>query len=147
MQIDLRTMLDEMVVNALKCRPPTREQSLALLATSDDQVLDVVAAGGRVRRHFFGLRVKLNTIINMKSGLCPEDCHYCSQRSGSKADVLKYNWIDPIEAAANADRAVAGYAASWALHQFSVARELQVAEDPASNLTIGIPRASIATDS
>ena len=105
---DVRPLLDEMTVNALAGRPPTREQSLALLATSDDDVLDVVAAGGRVRRHFFGNRVKLNTIINMKSGLCPEDCNYCSQRSGSEADVLKYNWIDPGEAVATTDRAVAG---------------------------------------
>jgi len=105
---DVRPLLDEMTVNALAGRPPTRGQSLALLATSDDDVLDVVAAGGRVRRHFFGNRVKLNTIINMKSGLCPEDCNYCSQRSGSEADVLKYNWIDPGEAVATTDRAVAG---------------------------------------
>jgi biotin synthase len=45
-------------------------------------VLDVVAAAARVRRYFFGNRVKLNTIINLKSGLCPEDCFYCSQRLG-----------------------------------------------------------------
>jgi len=78
------------------------------LATSDDDLLDVAAAGGRVRRHFFGNRVKLNLIINMKSGLCPEDCSYCSQRSGPKADVLKDNWIDPVVAADMADRAVRG---------------------------------------
>ena len=61
-----------------------------------------------MRRHFFGNRVKLNLIVNMKSGLCPEDCSYCSQRRGSDADVLKYNWVDPAEAAETADRAVAG---------------------------------------
>jgi biotin synthase len=82
-------MLDVMIANALEYRPPTREESLALLSSSDDQLLEVVAAGARVRRHFFGNRVKLNTIINMKSGFCPEDCNYCSQRSGSTADVLK----------------------------------------------------------
>jgi len=42
----------------------------------------------------------------MKSGLCPEDCSYCSQRRGSDADVLKYNWVDPISAAETADRAI-----------------------------------------
>jgi len=108
METDLRTLLDDLVVKALDRQAPTREQALDLLATGDDDLLDVVAAGGRVRRHFFGNRVKLNLIINMKSGLCPEDCSYCSQRSGSKADVLKYNWIDPVAAAETADRAVAG---------------------------------------
>jgi biotin synthase len=104
---DLRELLDELVVNALDCKSPTREQALEVLTSSDEDLLDVVAAGGRVRRHFFGNRIKLNVIVNMKSGLCPEDCAYCSQRSGSKADVLKYNWIEPLTAAETADRAVA----------------------------------------
>src|ERR1019366_2795062 len=108
MGTDVTTLLDDLVDQALDHQVPTREQALDLLATRDEDLLDVVAAGGRVRRHFFANRVKLNLIINMKSGLCPEDCSYCSQRSGSKADVLKYNWIDPVEAAETADRAVAG---------------------------------------
>ena len=101
-------LLDELVANALNRVPPTKEQSLDLLTTSDDNLLDVVAASGRVRRHFFSNRVKMNLIINMKSGLCPEDCLYCSQRSGTKADLLKYNWIDTSEVAETTDRAVAG---------------------------------------
>src|ERR1039457_5432330 len=108
MGTDVTTLLDDLVDQALDHQVPTREQALDLLATSDDDLLDVVAAGGRVRRHFFGNRVKLNLIVNMKSGLCPEDCSYCPQRRGSEADVLKYNWVDPIEAAETADRAVAG---------------------------------------
>ena len=105
---DLREFLDDLVDRALHLEPPTQEQAIKLLESDDDQVLDVVAAGSRVRRHFFANRVKLNLIVNMKSGLCSEDCSYCSQRRGSNADVLKYNWVDPIEAAETAGRAVAG---------------------------------------
>jgi biotin synthase len=108
MDAELTTLLDDLVAQALDRRPPTRAQALGVLTSSDDDLLSVVAAGSRVRRHFFGNRVKLNLIVNMKSGLCPEDCSYCSQRRGSEADVLKYNWVDPIEAAETADRAVAG---------------------------------------
>lgn len=107
MNANLRSTLDELITRALDEQPPTRDQSFALLGSGDDDLLDVVAAAARVRRHFFGNRVKLNTIINMKSGLCPEDCNYCSQRSGSQADVLKYNWVDQLEATAIADQAVA----------------------------------------
>jgi biotin synthase len=108
MNPDLAALLDDLVQHALRRQPPSRDQALRLLGSGDEDLLDVVAAGGRVRRQFFANRVKLNLIVNMKSGLCPEDCSYCSQRRGSEADVLKYNWIDPVAAAETADRAVAG---------------------------------------
>lgn len=101
-------LLAALTGQSLRREPPAREQALALLATGDDDVLDVVAAAGQVRREFFGRRVKLNLIVNLKSGLCPEDCSYCSQRLGSGADIVKYSWISPAEAADTADRAVAG---------------------------------------
>jgi biotin synthase len=100
-------LLDTLTAKALARRAPTRDEALAVLATGDDDLLDVVAAAGRVRREFFGRRVKLNYLVNMKSGLCPEDCGYCSQRLGSAADILKYSWISAPEAAAHAGRAVA----------------------------------------
>jgi hypothetical protein len=45
-----------------------RAEPLAVLASSDDELLDVIAADSRVRRKFFGRRVKLNYLVNMKSG-------------------------------------------------------------------------------
>ncbi|MFH0241096.1 biotin synthase BioB [Streptomyces sp. HK10] len=100
----LKTLVDK----GLRRELPTRDEALAVLATSDDELLDVVAAAGRVRRQWFGRRVKLNYLVNLKSGLCPEDCSYCSQRLGSKADILKYTWLKPQEAAAAAGAGVAG---------------------------------------
>ncbi|WP_242893451.1 biotin synthase BioB [Actinomadura litoris] len=102
------SLLETMADKGLRREPPTRAEALAVLATSDDDLLDVVAAAGRVRRHWFGRRVKLNYLVNLKSGLCPEDCTYCSQRLGSKADILTYTWLKPEQAA---DAAAAGMAA------------------------------------
>jgi biotin synthase len=79
-----------------------------VLATSDDELMDVVAAAFRVRRHYFGRRVKLNYLVNIKSGLCPEDCFYCSQRVGSSAEVLKYTWLKKDEVLEHATAGVAG---------------------------------------
>ncbi|HVV23051.1 MAG TPA: biotin synthase BioB [Pseudonocardiaceae bacterium] len=98
-------IMKSLVDQALRREVPSRADALAVLSGEHD-VLDVVAAAGQVRRHFFGRRVKLNTIINLKSGLCPEDCSYCSQRLGSRSEILKYSWISPDEAAETADRAV-----------------------------------------
>ncbi|MEC4017620.1 biotin synthase BioB [Streptomyces sp. H27-D2] len=101
-------LLNTLVDKGLRRELPTRDEALAVLATSDDELLDVVAAAGKVRRQWFGRRVKLNYLVNLKSGLCPEDCGYCSQRLGSKAEILKYTWIKPDEAAAAAGAGVAG---------------------------------------
>src|ERR1700760_2018094 len=87
--------LDALTAKALDRERPAREEALAVLASSDDDLLDVVAAAFRVRQRFFGRRVKLNYLVNVKSGLCPEDCFYCSQRLGSGADVLTYSWLKP----------------------------------------------------
>ncbi|TDW79258.1 biotin synthase BioB [Kribbella sp. VKM Ac-2566] len=99
------TVLETLVTKSLDRELPSRAEALRVLA-GDDELLDVVAAAFRVRREFFGRRVKLNTIVNLKSGLCPEDCTYCSQRLGSTAQIMKYSWIDPAEAAELAGKAV-----------------------------------------
>ncbi|MFD5559516.1 biotin synthase BioB [Kitasatospora griseola] len=101
-------LLDTLTDKGLRRELPTREEALAVLATTDDELLDVVAAAGRVRRQWFGRRVKLNYLVNLKSGLCPEDCSYCSQRLGSKAEILKYTWLKPDQAAEAAAAGVAG---------------------------------------
>ncbi|RKN41282.1 biotin synthase BioB [Streptomyces hoynatensis] len=101
-------LLSTLVDKGLRREAPTRAEALAVLAAPDEELLDVVAAAGRVRRKWFGRRVKLNYLVNLKSGLCPEDCFYCSQRVGSQAGILKYTWLKPEEAAAAAGAGVAG---------------------------------------
>ncbi len=80
----------------------SREEALAVLESTDEQLLEVVAAAGRLRRAHFANTVKVNYLVNLKSGLCPEDCTYCSQRLGSAAQILKYTWLKPEEAVAQA---------------------------------------------
>ncbi|HZR48623.1 MAG TPA: biotin synthase BioB [Streptosporangiaceae bacterium] len=102
------TWLDDLAEKALTGAEPTRDEALAVLRSGDDEIMDVVAAAFRVRLRYFGRRVKLNYLVNIKSGLCPEDCFYCSQRAGSAADVLKYTWLKPDEVLAAAEAGVAG---------------------------------------
>lgn len=78
------------------------DDAMAILGSSDEQLLDVVAAAGRLRRKYFGMSVKVNYLVNLKSGKCPEDCFYCSQRLTSQAQILKYSWLDPHDAVAQA---------------------------------------------
>ncbi|NYE47442.1 biotin synthase [Spinactinospora alkalitolerans] len=89
------TIFEPLADKALRREPLSREELLSVLTCSDDDLLDAVAAAFRVRRRHFGRRVKLNYLVNLKSGLCPEDCSYCSQRLGSAADIVKYTWLRP----------------------------------------------------
>lgn len=80
----------------------SRADALAILRSPDEQLLELVAAAGRLRRAQFGNTVKVNYLVNLKSGLCPEDCHYCSQRLGSATQILKYSWLSTDEAVTQA---------------------------------------------
>lgn len=62
----------------------------AILQTPDDDILPLLHAAFRVRHHHFGRTVQIHVLMNAKSGLCPEDCGYCSQSSVSRAAIDKY---------------------------------------------------------
>src|SRR3990172_5680072 len=66
------------------------------------RLLDVTEA---VRRRFKGDGIRLCSIVNAKSGLCSEDCSFCSQSSRSKAEIPKYPMIDEGEIVAAARKA------------------------------------------
>src|SRR4051812_35266042 len=102
------TWLDPLTTKSLARELPTRAELLQVLHSDDDELMDVVAAAFKVRRRYFGRRVKLNYLVNIKSGLCPEDCSYCSQRLGSTAGILKYTWLKPDQASEAAAAGLAG---------------------------------------
>ncbi len=83
----------------------TTDDALAVLAAPDDQLLDLLAAAFRVRRRYFGRTVQLYFLMNAKSGLCPEDCGYCSQSKVSEAEIPRYNLL-------NREQLLAGAAAA-----------------------------------
>ena len=73
----------------------TVEEGLGILRCADHELLDLLAAAYRVRHRRFGNRVALNFLINAKSGQCGEDCGYCSQSRVSKAEIPKYDLLEP----------------------------------------------------
>ncbi|MFJ8264115.1 biotin synthase BioB [Rummeliibacillus sp. NPDC094406] len=85
----------------------TDEEALAILECPEIDLLKVLDASYQIRHHYFGNKVKLNMIINTKSGLCPENCGYCSQSIVSKAPVEKYPMMKQEEIMEGADRAAA----------------------------------------
>ncbi|MFM7931353.1 MAG: biotin synthase BioB, partial [Pirellula sp.] len=69
----------------------SKAEALAILESSDEQLMELVDAAFEIRKKHFGKTVQLYFLMNAKSGLCPEDCHYCSQSKVSDAPIPKYN--------------------------------------------------------
>jgi len=99
----------EVAENALlvERRPITREEALAVAALPLDGLPDLVALAHRVRLAYCGDEVELESLINAKSGACPEDCAFCSQsaRFQTGVDVYPFLDIDEVVEAARATRA------------------------------------------
>ncbi len=93
----------------------SREEALAVLQAPDEMVLEQLAAAYRVRHHYWGNRVRLHYLLNAQSGLCPEDCHYCSQSKISTAEIEKYPLLAQSKILAAAERAQALKAGTFCL--------------------------------
>jgi biotin synthase len=83
----------------------TRKQSRDVLSCSDADLMGLVDEAYKVRRSFFGNRVHVQVLRNAKSGLCSEDCHYCSQSRVSKAEIDKYPLVSKESLMAEARKA------------------------------------------
>jgi len=75
----------------LSGQPIDRGDAVSILQSDNRELLSLLAAGYSIRQRYFGNTVQLYFLMNAKSGLCPEDCHYCSQSKISAAPVPKYN--------------------------------------------------------
>lgn len=73
--------------------PVSVEEATDILSSSNEELLDVLAATYRLRHRHFGKTVQLYFLVNAKSGLCPEDCGYCSQSKISSAPIAKYRML------------------------------------------------------
>ncbi len=83
----------------------TPEEAAEVLACPDDEILDLMHAAYRVRQRYFGKSVQLYFLMNAKSGLCPEDCSYCSQSKISDAEIPRYNLLNREQLLAGAKAA------------------------------------------
>jgi len=70
-----------------------QEQTLKVLQLPDDRLDELLALAHEVRMAWCGPDVEVEGIISLKTGGCPEDCHFCSQ-SGLFASPVRSAWLD-----------------------------------------------------
>jgi biotin synthase len=81
---------DQVADRAIAGQTPAREMALAMLKIPDSAFPALFSAAWKVRHHFHGMRMNVQVLSNAKSGLCPEDCHYCSQSTVSESEIARY---------------------------------------------------------
>ena len=71
----------------------TEEQSLLCLQLPDEDLPALLQLAHEVRERHCGPEVEVEGIVSLKTGGCPEDCHFCSQ-SGLFASPVRAAWLD-----------------------------------------------------
>ncbi|MGI5237250.1 biotin synthase BioB [Dactylosporangium sp. CA-139066] len=69
------------------------EGVLAVLRCPDEELPEYLAIAHDVRMRWCGPEVEVEGIVSLKTGGCPEDCHFCSQ-SGLFASPVRAVWLD-----------------------------------------------------
>ena len=90
-QTDVLALADEIIAG----RRLGRDDDLAFFENCDLEELCLGA--DRLREHFTGDKVDLCSIINGRSGRCPEDCKYCAQSAHHHTDCEIYDFLPEEE--------------------------------------------------
>ncbi|OPG10846.1 biotin synthase BioB [Microbispora sp. GKU 823] len=67
--------------------------ALECLTLPDERLPDLLALAHEVRMKWCGPEVEVEGIVSLKTGGCPEDCHFCSQ-SGQFSSPVRAAWLD-----------------------------------------------------
>jgi biotin synthase len=92
-----------------------RAQAAAILNVPDADLPALLHAAFRIRERYWGRRVKICMLRNARSGVCAEDCHYCSQSAVSDAVIPRYPLDSVAQLLAGARRAVASGARRYCM--------------------------------
>lgn len=85
--MNMITLAEEII----KGRRITRQDDLNLFLTCD--LKELCEGADRIRSHFIGEKVDLCSIINGRSGRCPEDCKYCAQSAHNHTNCEVYDFL------------------------------------------------------
>ena len=86
----LARAFDEVLATGIGLAEP---DVLAVLGLPDEDLPAALAVAHQVRMAWCGPEVEVEGIVSVKTGGCPEDCHFCSQ-SGVFASPVRAVWLD-----------------------------------------------------
>jgi biotin synthase len=90
-QADVLTVAREQVLD--QGTGLSEQHTLAVLHLPEDRLAELLALAHEVRMRWCGPEVEVEGIVSVKTGGCPEDCHFCSQ-SGQFNSPVRAVWLD-----------------------------------------------------
>lgn len=111
MESRVRTLTEKAILE----KGISEEEALSLYGVAKEHPFIVFSYASEIREHFKGKKVNLCSIVNAKSGICPENCRFCAQSAHYHTDAPVYPLMSAREII---DKARA--AREWGAHFFSI---------------------------
>ena len=92
-----RTFIQKAADRVLSGSVLAADDCLGLAAAEGSDLYLLFAEASRIREHFKGNSASLCSIINAKSGRCPENCAFCAQSSAHTTNAQVYPLVDEEE--------------------------------------------------
>ena len=105
-------MIEELKNNVLQGKNLSREEAIALSQIEEKEAL--YQAASEIREKMAGNHFETCSVVNARSGLCSENCHWCSQSLSYHTNAKTYEFIDENDLFAMAERN-----AKYGIHRFS----------------------------
>jgi biotin synthase len=92
-----RTFIQKTAEQVLNGNPASAADALRLAHSEGSELPLLFAEASRIREHFKGNSASLCSIINAKSGRCPENCAFCAQSAFHATNAQVYPLVDEDE--------------------------------------------------
>ncbi len=88
--VKISTMIKAIEEKILAAEDISKEDALYIAEISGPELFELFASASKIRTHFRGNTAGICSIVNAKSGACPENCSFCAQSSKSKSGIEVY---------------------------------------------------------
>jgi biotin synthase len=95
--MEIRNFIQDMTEKVLDGGVLASDEALRLSAVTGPDLCQLFVEASRIRERFKGNTASLCSIINAKSGRCPENCAFCAQSSAHTTNTQVYPLVDEEE--------------------------------------------------
>lgn len=93
----MRNDLSEITARIIKGGIITESEAVGFASMRGTDLFELFVSASRVRDHFLGSAIHLCSIINAKSGRCPENCSFCAQSAHHSSDAPIFPLVEEDE--------------------------------------------------